>query len=288
MILILLSILSSTGIFVIFKIINNKQLPIVNIIVINYFVASLIGNLKNFNNPLSALNESWFGLACLIGILFIIFFFLIGLSSKNSGISLTTVASKMSVIIPILFSIFYYQESIITLKVIGIILALIGVFSTIYTKQDLSSKINFKSFSTLLILFIGMGVIDSLIKFTQESYHISSSKSAFFSSTLFAIAFLSGFIYTLIKKDSFKSYLNLNVIFFGILLGLANFGSIYFLIEALNTKILDSSIVFGINNVGIVVLSVLLGIILFKEKISNVNMIGVFISIIAILTLSFS
>jgi uncharacterized membrane protein len=75
---------------------------------------------------------------------------------------------------------------------------------------------------------------------------------------------------------------------YGILLGIVNYFGVLFFIKALGTNIFDSSIIFGINNIGIVILSVLLGLLLFKEKLSSINLIGVFISIIAIFMLSLS
>ena len=287
MIYIILSILSATGIFVIFKIINNKNLPIANIITVNYFIASIIGFFQTLENPLMAVHTEWFTLAIIIGILFIIFFFIISLSSKIVGISVTTIASKMSVLIPILFSILFYSETVGLLKILGILLALIGVFLTIYKKSESSSKQKIIQFLLPLSLFIGMGSIDSLLKYTQDTY-ITQNISAFFSSTLFAISFISGLIYTLTRKEMIIAYSNPKIYYYGIILGIVNFGSIYFLIGALNSEVFDSSIIFGINNVSIVIASVLLGILLFKEKITKINTIGILSSIIAILTLSIS
>lgn len=286
MIFILLSILSSTGIFVIFKLINNQQLPVTNIIVINYLTAFLFGYSQHLSNPVDALKADWIYYAFLIGVLFIVFFTLISLSSKTVGISITTVASKMSVIIPILFSILFFKENVMAYKVIGIVLALIGVFFTIY-KKDNQVKSNSNSIILPLALFIGMGVVDSIIKYAQETL-ISPSENAFFSSTLFFVSFITGLIYSLTNPKILKAFLNIRVYIFGVLLGLANYGSIYFLIAALNSNALDSSVIFGINNVGIVVLSVFIGILVFKEKISKLNSIGILSSIVAIAALSIS
>ena len=287
MIYIFLSILSATGIFVIFKIINNKNLPIANVITVNYLIASIIGQSQGVTNPLKAINEDWFNYAIIIGVLFIVFFFIISYSSKVVGISITTVASKMSVIIPILFSVLFFNEDIQTLKIVGIVLALLGVFLTIYKKSDSELKINIYHIILPLILFVGMGLIDSLLKYTQHTF-ITPDKNAFFSSSLFIISFVSGLLYTLTSKKLITSYVNPKVYLYGILLGVVNFGSIYFLIAALNTNTFDSSIIFGINNVSIVVFSVLLGILIFKEKITTINFLGIISSVIAIITLSVS
>ncbi|MBN2668330.1 MAG: hypothetical protein JXR60_03790 [Bacteroidales bacterium] len=285
MIYILLSILSSTGIFVIFKRINSLQLDIAPIITINYLVASAIGMVLSPYNPSDVIHENWLPWAFIIGVLFIIFFFIIGISSKIAGIAITTVASKMSVIIPILFSILYFNEVLTSAKSIGILLALAGVFLTVYRKNKKDKNQGIWPILLPLILFVGMGMIDSLIKYTQATY-ISNDKSAYFTSSLFAVSFFSGLFYTLPKKQYRPQYTKIKIWVWGLVLGFVNYGSIYFLINALNSNFADSSIVFGINNVGIVVLSVLTGILIFKEKITLINSIGILSSIIAIATLS--
>jgi EamA domain-containing membrane protein RarD len=67
-----------------------------------------------------------------------------------------------------------------------------------------------------------------------------------------------------------------------------NFGSIFFLVRALNYssaagKGMDSSVIFGANNISIVALSVLVGLLIFKEKLKFVNWIGVVLSALALL-----
>ena len=50
----------------------------------------------------------------------------------------------------------------------------------------------------------------------------------------------------------------------------------------------DKSMVLPINNIAIVSASALLGFIAFREKLSNINWIGVFIAILAIGLISFN
>ncbi|MCD6366148.1 MAG: hypothetical protein J7L46_01265, partial [Bacteroidales bacterium] len=89
------------------------------------------------------------------------------------------------------------------------------------------------------------------------------------------------------NKDSIKDYRNGWVWFFGILLGLVNFGTIYFLIATLNSGIFPSAVIFGVNNTGIVLLSFLFGLLFFKEKLLKINMVGIILSIAAIFMLTF-
>jgi drug/metabolite transporter (DMT)-like permease len=281
MIWVLLTILSATGIFVIFKLLDTYKLPNLNAIVINYFVAGLIGIIISPNREvmLNIFDEAWAPVAMLIGVLFILMFFVIGYSSIHSGMSITTLASKMSVVIPILFSIIYYKEAVPYIKVIGMILALGGLIMAVYKKQK-DGKFS-KQFWIPLVLFTGMGIVDSLVKYAQAAY-VNDEMSAMFTSLLFSISFISGMIILFFNPGYFKYFKNIKLIILGTGLGVVNYGSIYFLIRALNSNIFDSSVIFGINNIGIVSLSAFIGYVFFKERLSKLNWTGMVICLIAI------
>jgi len=292
MIFLILSILSSTSLFVIFKIVDKYGIRNFDVIIINYIIASILGfAISDYGLDVFPLHQNpWFPYAILIGILFVIGFVLIALSSQKVGIAITTVASKMSVIIPITFSLLYDPTDHITnLKTAGIIIALTSVFLTIYRKRRID--FNPKYLYLPAILFVGMGIIDSIIKLAQYKY-IDNGASSYFSAVLFTIAALTGIITNLIQRKTFRTLLKPRTLFLGTLLGLGNFGSIYFLILALNYKIngetLDGSVVFGINNIGIVSLSVILGLLIFREKLTFLNWLGVTFSIVAIYILSYT
>lgn len=281
MIYILLSILSSTSIFILFKGIDKYKAFIHHIIVINYLVASILGLSisSGWQSLPSTIEKNWFLLSVLMGILFIVMFFMIGISSQRAGISITTVACKMSVIIPILFSILYYNEIISWQKISGIALALVALVLSVWKKPEKKEGI----FLILLplILFTGLGIIDTLVKYAQQSY-ILPAEASFFTAFVFGISFFVGLIIGFFRKGFFKGFTHIQTLVFGSLLGLSNFGSFYFMICALNSCGLDSSVVFGVNNIGIVALSVFAGLILFKEKLKIINWIGISFAFIAI------
>jgi len=105
-------------------------------------------------------------------------------------------------------------------------------------------------------------------------------------SVLFSIAALSGLIFSPFRKKPVAGYFKTDVLVTGSILGIINFGSLYGIVMALESKVFDSSIIFGVNNIGIVVLSVLLALVLFKEKLSSRNKLGIVLSVITIVLLS--
>jgi drug/metabolite transporter (DMT)-like permease len=288
----ILCILSSTGIFMVFKFVDRFSFPPLPVIVINYFTASLLGFVIQASPkslPDMARSE-WFPISIVIGILFIIMFFLVAYSSKKAGIAITTVASKMSVIFPILFSVLIDPGDRMTLiKAMAVACTLTGVALTVYKPG--SGKLDKAAVYVPLLLFAGMGLVDSLVKFAQHHY-VNDSEVAPFSSVLFLNAFISGLLVIAVMPGLFRNFVRLRIWGWGILLGAVNFGSIFFLVRALNYlppagRPTDSSVIFGINNIGIVALSVMAGWIIFRERLRPVNWIGVSLSAVALILFMF-
>jgi drug/metabolite transporter (DMT)-like permease len=284
MIYLLLSILSSSVIFITFKVTERFKTNLIKLITVNYLVAAILG--FSFNrHPISILNalsSEWLPYALLIGFAFILMFFLIGYSTRLSGVAVTTIAGKLSMVIPILFSILYFSEKTNTLKISGLILATFAVLLTSYRPIDKAK--NVKLIILPIAIFLGSGITDSIVKYAQ-SYHVPNSMSLLFPAVVFLTALIFGLIFIILKPKSISKNISIAELIGGSILGIANFGSLYFFILALNNSKLDSSIVFGMNNICIVLFSILIGFALFKEKLSKVNFAGVLLAVIAILIL---
>jgi len=287
MIFLILSILCSTSILLIFKFLDHLKIEIFPPIVINYIVATIAGSLISVDQ--SSISEiassNWLYLSIIIGFMLIIMFFIMGWSTQKAGITVTIVAGRMSMIIPMVFSILYYLEIVNFQKTAGIILALIAVGLTIYRNDIKKSYLKFLYLP--IILFIGMGTTDTLVKVSQNDF-VPADDFSLFTTFVFSISAVSGIVISVLRRKNIRSYLNLKTLGFGILLGLVNYGSLLFFMNALQFSGLDSSVVFGINNLAIVGLSVILAFIIFREKIATLNWIGVVTSLLAIAILNFA
>ncbi len=291
MIFVLLTILSSTGIFAVFRFIDRYNVSTFSVIIINYFAAVAIGliflssRLQNIVIP----GQATLFTAIVIGILFIVMFYIIGMSTQKAGITPTTVASKMSVVIPITFSILIDPtDSIDPMKLSGILIALPALLFTIYKPAKVKNIS--EGFYLPLILFAGMGTVDSMVKFAQEAF-VKTNSELLFSTMVFFFAAISGVLAAILQKRRISEFFNKKVLTWGILLGLFNFGSIFFILKALNFQLpggerLDGSIVFAVTNMGIVLLSVFAGFLIFRERPTAINWIGVILSVVAIFILA--
>ena len=281
MIFLLLSILFSTGLFVVFKYFGIYKIDVLKAIFVNYIVAFSMGFFfAERQIPISEIYlQPWFSGALFLGALFVSIFFVMAMTAQKNGVSVTSIAGKMSVVVPVFFGILLYNESVTFLKIVGIIMALIAVYLS-SVKEEKSEKNG-----TLLLpilLFIGSGTIDTLLKYIQENY-VADEDVSIFSGSLFGIAGVFAFLILVIKTIKKRESFGYKNIIAGIILGVPNYYSIIFLIRALQNKNFESSTLFTINNVAIVVVSTLVGLFFFKEKFSIKNKIGVAMAILGII-----
>ena len=282
MIYLLLSILFATSLFVIFKYFSIYKINTLQAIVVNYIVAFILGMFAAdaFSKITIVYQQPWFLGALLLGLLFVLIFFVMALTSQRNGISVASVVGKMSVVIPIVFGILLYNESVTFLKVIGVLIALSAVYlSSVKEKEENTEK---TGLLLPILLFLGSGIIDTTLKFVETNY-VSLTDVSYFSGSLFGIAGVFGILILIGKQFKSRDKIELKNIIAGVVLGVPNYFSIVFLIKALQNKNIESSTFFTINNVGVVVVSTLVGLFLFKENFTMKNKIGVGLAILGII-----
>ena len=99
---------------------------------------------------------------------------------------------------------------------------------------------------------------------------------------IFLSAGLIGMIRLSIRIINKQSTLSVKNILWGIALGIPNFLTLWFFFRSLDSGILEVSQVNPLYNIGVVIVSTLIGFIFFKEKLSAANWFGVLLSIAAI------
>lgn len=285
MIFLLLSILSSTLFGISFKVIAVKNINGFQAIIINYIVAGFLGFFTTQSNvtPLNVFNENFFWLALFLGFVFILSLFVLSETTAKQGISVAQVANRMSVVIPITVAILFYGDNFSFLKLLGIIIALIALYLVSHKQtKNISSQKYWWIYP--LLIFICSGIIDSSINYAQRNL-LSNDNSDVFLSTIFSSAFFFGFVVLLyqlfIKKEKFQ----IMAIPAGVIIGIINFGTMYFIISALSANFLEPSVLYPVNNLSILSLSTVISVFVFKENLSLKNWIGIAFSLIAILIL---
>jgi len=288
MIYLLLSIIFTTSLVITFKLFEHFEINNFQAIVFNYITAGLICFLI-VGEPIDIdkiTTEVWFPSTVLIGILFISLFNVVAFSAQKVGIAITSVATKISLCIPVVFGFWYFGDSMNSFKITGIILALFSVYFT--AKQEEKRKsINPILFIVPIILFIGSGVLDIVLIYSLETYDlVDRGLELQFSSILYSVAGLIGVPILLIRHFTVDEIKKKNIIA-GICLGIPNVLSIVFFLKCLN-HFPESTFVFPINNMGIVAVSAIFASVFFKERLSKINWIGIVIAMISILLISAS
>jgi drug/metabolite transporter (DMT)-like permease len=289
MLYIIAAIVISVFLLILFKLFARYNVNSFVAIIVNYIAATLTGFVF-LNAPLNSgiLTASWFPLSIPLGALFLFIFYLISQTAQRISISTASVANKMSVVIPVLFSIFYLHEELSLLKLTGIVLALVAVYLSSAQSGDNS---NFKKLIWLpALVFIGSGLIDATINYTNAFLIKTKSDSALFTSVTFFSAFCCGLLvlgYLLGSgKLKMSQVFNLKNIAGGILLGVPNYFSIYFIFKSLDANLLGSAQLFPVLNLCNVALAAITGWLIFKEKLSFMNVAGIILALISIVIIA--
>lgn len=272
-----------------FKVLERKNIPVFQSIVFNYCTCVITGSLFNGHFPINqtAVHQPWFPWALLMGTLFIGLFNIIAATTQNLGVSVASVANKLSLVIPFAFSLYLYNEKLTVLKLAGILLALLAVYLTVKPAGGATrSRVNEKMFFLPLILFAGSGLLDTLVKYTEQRF-LDGSNNNDFLVTAFVGAASIGLLILVIGIVSGRQKFNYRALVAGIAIGFPNYFSIWCLMAVLKQHAGNSSAIMPINNMGIVLFSALAAWVLFKEKLSVYNWTGIGLALVAIGLIAF-
>lgn len=289
MIYLLLSIGSSTGIFLIFRLFRLWGADTLKAIVINYGVAAAIGwtLAGGWDTLEAAWGSPWTKAAGLAGLLFIYLFHLIAKSTQILGITVTSIAAKLSMVIPVAVFLFFDpadEPEIMKLAAIAMAIPAVVLSSWNQDAQKPPSSIQMP-----LIIFFGGGLIDLMFGWYSGPQHMSRIEFRYVFATIpFTIAFVIGLIWLTVrylttqKPAPSHALLQRNTWVGGIALGMVNFTSLYFLLETYDKLSLDRSAIMPITNLGIVLFSSLMAALLFKEKLTRFNRWGLLLGVLSI------
>jgi len=275
MLFLVLSILCSVTVGVIFKITRKYNSNPTQIVAFNYVTALALcyftyaPNLKEVDT-----NAPW-NLYIAIGVLLPVVFLFLVASIKHMGIVKTDAAQRLSLFIPILAAWFIFKEEFNTYKIIGIVIGFVALLF-ILRKQTENNQ-NKWIFPTIVL--VGFGVIDILFKQIAIYTTLPYPTSLF---VVFCIALAVAILISVYEIGIKNVKLESKNILFGALVGIFNFGNILFYLKAHKAFAENPSTVFAGMNMGVIVLGSLVGLLFFKEKLSKLNYIGLFLALIAI------
>ncbi len=282
-----LAILGSASLPVLFRAFDDWRVNVFWAIPVNYLTCVLVGTIWGGHNlDLWALpRQSWVLLALLQGIILAVNFFLIAHISQRVGVSIAALASRLSVAIPALLAFLLYGDSVTLLKVLGLLGALLSLYLCIAPDVRNAAKVSFSIKLLPVLVFLTFGFYFTILKFAQAYYLDSSSYHPYVMSG-FLFAFLSSLLIGLGKRVLSAADFRLRHLAGGLLLGMINYAAVYALLRVLGQEGWESSKVYPIYSVGVVALSTVLALILFREHLSSKKTLGLLIGLLAIAMLN--
>ena len=289
MIDIIYTTITFSSMLVLFKYFGKYGVNNLQAIIVNYFTAGTLSLIVAHNNDIKIsltdiIYSTYIIPSLIIGFLFIVTFNLLAFGTQKIGIAISTVANKMSMIIPVIIGISLFSEKLGMFKLIGIVLAI----SAIYMTSTKSGKLSFdkKFLPIILLIFFGQGMADGTLSWAQK-FSINDENTPLFFASVFLIAGILGSVFLIYKKIKNGFKLEFKNLIWGIGLGIPNYLTLHFFVRSLQSPIFESSQVFPIVNMGVIVLTALAGILLFREKLSFFNWGGILVAVLAISLITF-
>lgn len=265
------------------KLAKRYQVDVVQAVMWNYVVALAL-TWVIFKPQLSNLQSAPIYSFAALGVLLPVLFVILATSVRLTGIVRTDIAQRLSLFIPILASYFIFQEHLSWLKIVGIAIGFAAIICAIPWQKG-GGKATSGSWVYLLLVFVGMGVIDVLFKQIATFKAMPYTTSLFI---VFVLAFICALVLFVIKLARGKTKFSFPHILIGGALGAFNFGNILFYLKAHKALASQPSTVFTAMNIGVIVAGTLVGLIVFNEKLSTLNRVGVFLALAAILVITYA
>ena len=284
MIEIIITISTFSSMVMLFKYFEKINVNNLQAISANYFTAGILSIIFLQNTfEFDKINYSnitiFFVLAFIVGLLFVLTFNLYAHGAQKIGVTPSTIANKMSMIIPIIIGIILLNEEVTFNKILGISFAFIAIFLS--SIGDRKYSLNKNHLIIIVLLFIGQGLADGILNWAQEFILNGSNMNLFFAVTFLAAGF-SGLLFLFFKLSSQKVKIEPKSIVWGIVLGIPNYLTLLYFVKSLKSELFSSSEIFPIINIGVIIFCTILSIILFRERVSIYNWLGVILGVFSI------
>lgn len=290
MLFLLLSIVCSVLLGFIFKLYGRYGVDSFQAIVFNYVTCVCCGWIYSGSLPLGPADGDegkWLPYALGLGIVFITGFTAAALTVKHFGVTISQIMQKMSILVTVPFAILVYHESASIWKIMGVVMALAAIILVNWPKKSdtLTTTHSAKNLIWLpIITWAFAGVIEITFLWVQGEKYVSPDNIRFIS-TVFGTAGVLGLSVAAFNWVRGTMVFSIKNVWGGIILGVPNFGSMYFLLRALGTG-MEGSVVFPVINVGIILVTTIGAVALFRERLSAMNWIGFSLALLAIILMS--
>ncbi len=298
MLFLTLSILASVSLFIIFRLFSKFGINTFQAITVNYVVCVFTGVAFVDSGTLTNFDASnWWGMAFFLGTMFISTFYLMGIATQKIGVATATLANKMSMVIPVLFNLLVFKSTtdFDIWNGLGLLAALVAIILSNYSSptalpkekgEELLQVSSTNRFILPISIFFLGGVIDTSISYANL-HLLKDSEEGIFPIILFAVASTIGLIIIIYKLITKQEKFEAKNVLAGVILGIPNYFSIYFLLKALTAFEGNGAFVMPVLSIGIIVVAVIVSAVFLGDKLNKFTISGIFMAVIAIILLSY-
>lgn len=247
---------------------------------VNYLVAGLLAVALSQSDLSILLTEEArasliFGI--MVGLLYISNLILMGRSMVDNGIGMTVSIMRISLVIPVLVSLFVYGESTTTQRIIGLLFAFIAL-GLLFKPGDKERDTRAILYLVAIFLITGMGDVSLKI---FEATQTPGVDKWLFMAIIFTTCGIISLFYVIISSKPIPTNKETKS---GILIGIPNLLASIFILMALER--IPASIVFPSTNLTIIVLGTIWGWWYWKDQLTTRNYVIIGLAMIAIVLLT--
>lgn len=315
MLFLLLSVLLSVLLLLNFRLFPRYNVDTFQAIVFNYPVCFLTGWLllpagQSFSIDFG---QTWTWMALALGVGFIVTFLLSGASTQRMGITVTSLANNLSLVIPVCFSLFVFGDGntmrFDALNYVGLVLAIVAVGLSTYRPATPSADTELpapggivatdptpapaiaprRSLGAVLLpiaVFLCYGATNTTINYMNIRYIPSADKTVQVTLTMVLGAIVAGAVMLFVRLLRGQVRVQGRSLLGAVTLGVPNFLSFYTLLLALSAFRGNGAFVYPLYNIGVILVAAAVAGIFFGEKLNTANRIGLGLAVLAIGLLS--
>ena len=208
------------------------------------------------------------------GFLFLGGFVMVQRCTRENGVVLTSIFSRLGVLVPTVMAITLFGETPTLLQLAGIALALFAILFMNGGKQAAPKGM----LSSLLLLLLFSGGSDGMAKVYEQ---IGTPALA---DHFLLFTFFFALVYNLILVLAAHEHFGKTELLFGLLLGVPNYFVARFHLQAV--AVLPAVIVYPTFCVGTILVTSLIGMLCFREKLSRRQIVSFFVILLSLVCLN--
>ncbi|QRR01083.1 hypothetical protein [Dyadobacter sandarakinus] len=289
----LLAVIFTVALYLIMRAYPRFQINSFHAVVFNYYACVATGLL--LTPDISVFAQVDFGsagtlLTLALGIMFVTAFLLIGQTAQRVSVTASSLAANMSLVIPVIFGLFIFKNNhkdFTFYNYLGLVLAVGALALGAICKTSGTEK---RADAVLWLLpvltFIASGTNNTLINYLSSRFY-QPGQTTVFMIIACAGAIICGTALLLYRLFANNEILTLRSIVGGLVLGVPNFLSLYFLLLALGSFGNSAAFVFPVYNILTMLASALAARLIYGEKLNRLKMWGLAMAVVAIILISY-